>query len=157
MRTGQDEHDPHFLDLAAYLEVLQEARAASDAALERLHGLSERFPVALPAELLGQVEGLREAPTLERRRSPRLSGGAAPAAVAGPDALSEWTGGVLIDTSAGGAALLLTRPAEVGTTLLTWQRGPSWPRWLPAQVRHCRRAGRGWVVGVEFLRLSGAD
>jgi hypothetical protein len=149
MDDGPDSTLPGFSP-TPYLRVLDEARQISQAAIGRLRELRDRFPSELPADLVGQVERIHDEPADERRQSPRLRAGTAPAVVAHPSAPAEWDAAAVLDRSVGGLALLLGRPTAVEDVLLVWL-GDAREAWLPVQVRHCRKVHGGWEVGVAFI------
>src|SRR5262245_57456644 len=127
-----------------YRGLLREAQEGARQAVARLRALSERYPAALPAELLAQA-----APRPgERRGAPRLPG-------AGPRAADGWPappgGGaaLVLEVSAAGLSLWLGWPAVPGETLLVAPVGDG--SWLHAEVRHCRAEGSGWVAGCQVL------
>jgi hypothetical protein len=94
----------------------------------------------------------------ERRISARRKGGSIRV-----QASPQWTRrepvvGYVVDRSLGGLALHLPKalPPRAGL-LLRAEHAPLRVAGVQAEVRHCARAGNGWLIGVCFLRTPAAD
>jgi hypothetical protein len=133
-----------------YDDLLHEAGEVSDKAVDRVRRLCERFPSAVPGSELEQLQRARPDPWAERRRMVRLVGGQEPIEVRTDPPPARPAEAWLLDRSAGGLGLLLDRATEPGAVLGVLLPGAEGD-WFFAQVRHCRPAGNGWVVGCEFL------
>jgi len=126
--------------------VLEEARAVSEKALERLRGLASQ----LPEGAVEHVERLHRDPAAERRRAARLADSPLPVAVR-LGALHDETGAVR-DHCPTGMAVLLPCPAGVGTVLrVRMPDGLGGGGWVSVEVRHCRKVEGGWVAGCELV------
>jgi hypothetical protein len=144
-RTDEARTVPHY-DL--YRDVLHEARDVRDKSVERLHRLCDRFPSAVPAPLLDQLEHSRTDPRSERRTAVRFAGPDRRVTVRAEAGRSRAT---VVDRSMGGLKLQIARPYPVGSALtvrLPVRGGRT--AWYAASVRYCRTSGDGWEVGCEF-------
>lgn len=132
-----------------YSDVLHEARDLRQKSVERLHQLCDRFPSAVPAPLLDQLDHARTDPRKERRTAVRFDGG--PRRVSVRSGEAGRARAEVVDRSMGGLKLRVARPHVVGSALtvrLPTRGGRT--AWYAAAVRHCRRSGEGWELGCEF-------
>jgi hypothetical protein len=137
---------PHY-DL--YSDVLNEAEDVRRKSVERLHHLCDRFPSAVPAPLLDQLDHARLDPRKERRTAVRFDGGPRRVSVRAGDAGRARA--EVVDRSVGGLKLRVARPHAVGSALtVRLPCGGGRTVWYAAAVRYCRRSGDGWEVGCEF-------
>jgi hypothetical protein len=136
---------PHF-DL--YSDVLHEAKDVRRRSVERLHRLCDRFPSAVPAPLLDQLDHARTDPRSERRTAVRFDGGPRRVSIRASEGRAR---AVVLDRSLGGLRLRVARPHPIGSALtvrLPTRGGRT--AWYAAAVRYCRRSGDGWELGCEF-------
>ena len=134
----------------AYSFLLDEAEGVAGNAVSRLRRLGDRYPSDVPAPLIDELERAHTNPDSERRSGVRLGGSATPAEVCTDP--SPRTPAQVVDRSAGGVRLRVTRPLPVGSVVGV--RVPAEAdnrRWFPVQVRYCRRNGDGWEAGCEFV------
>jgi hypothetical protein len=146
--SGSERDDRAALALCeeVYGRLLEDVRDFSDRVLDRLRGLGNE----LPAGLVEQVERLRGGPSRDRRAAVRVPDGPVPVGVRVPGLPEGGAPPALKDRSPTGLALLLPCPAHVGAVLRV-RLPPELGGWVAAEVRHCRREGRGWVAGCELL------
>lgn len=127
--------------------VIEKAREVSGKALARLRGLAGE----LPEGTVEQVERLHRDPSAERRKAARLGDVPLPALIRTVGPLSQKTEGVVWDHSPTGLLVLLAHPLGVGTVLhlrLPQEMGGGW---VAVEVRHCRSAADGWLIGCELV------
>jgi CheY-like chemotaxis protein len=88
----------------------------------------------------------------ERRRLPRWRGTPVTVLVAPADDPGDDAAAAVTDRSLGGAALVAPAPWPPGTVVRVRAATPADAPGLPAEVRHVRADGGGWVVGCRWTR-----
>jgi hypothetical protein len=125
--------------------MITQAREVGGKALERLRGLARQ----LPQGAIEHVERLHGNPAGERRKAARLADWSIPVAVR-PGDLTDESSGVVRDRCPTGLAVVLPRPAAVGTFLRVRLPAGMGGGWVTVEVRHCREEPGGWVAGCEL-------
>jgi hypothetical protein len=60
--------------------------------------------------------------------------------------------GLVVNRSQGGVGMVVDKAFDKGTQLRIRVEGaPKEIPWVPVEVRHCRSAGRNWLIGCKFL------
>jgi hypothetical protein len=109
-------------------------------------------PLALPASQDSLAFG-RE----ERRRWPRRWGNPVNVLVLEASKIKP-SPAVVVNRSQGGLALLLDDYHEVGTVLSVRPAEAQGDiPWIQVEVRHCRKAGRQWLAGCQFVEAPPWD
>ena len=135
--------------------LLQEARSVSQEALARLKELLDRYPADLadlPEELIEALRKVRLDYHSEQRASPRLPSGGVRVRLCRAET-AEWLEEALVlDEGPGGVGVLCEQPLPVGSIvrLSPGQDADVLPP-CQAEVRHCCRRERAWVIGCQFL------
>lgn len=132
--------------LEAYDALLHEAGEVAGRAVGRLRDLHDRFPDAVPDEVLDGLRHAQRDPRGERRAAVRLAGTSGRASVRTD--LAPPAEARVLDRSPGGLRLRVGRPLVIGTVVEVRLTGDR--RWYPAQVRYCRPAPVGCIAGCEF-------
>jgi len=129
-----------------YERILNEARAVSGKAVERLRELSND----LPDGVIEKVQRLHDNPTGERRKSVRVDDHSLSVLVTATDLQPGET--AVKDHCPTGLAVVLPCPAGVGTVLRV-RMPPNFggEGWVSVEVRYCRKEGNSWVAGCELL------
>jgi hypothetical protein len=139
------------------LHLLDAARGVSARVLDRLVELHADFPADLPGEAIRQLSFLSADVACERRGGLRLSGGLPVVTVLVTWPRDDQLNGTPIpvhDRAPAGLALVLPRPALVGTVLEV--QGAGMDDRFRVQVKHCYRERDGWVAGCEFVGRASA-
>lgn len=121
----------------------------SDASLEELLAQLPAHARRRPAPSAEDVE-FRTSGGVERRGGARRWGNPTEVQLHG-DSWAGYVHGVVINRSTGGLAVLLDREVPGGTVITVRSvEGPGTLPGVEAVVRHCRKAGRNYLIGCEF-------
>ena len=95
----------------------------------------------------------QDCPSPERRCHFRRSGNPTPVSIGHAENPCELARGVVVDRSTGGVCVELPTPLAVGAVIsLKPSVGTTMGTWVEMEVRHCRRGGSAWRVGLRFVR-----